>query len=563
MIVIEERTTHKLPGITSLFISFDFDSRIVSEIKTLSNYLYDKNSKEWEIPISSLKEILEKLNPLSDIKLKLKKEEIEKDDVYELLNYKTKPFEYQKDGIEYGLNHDRWLLLDAPGLGKSLQLLYLAEELKKRDNIEHCLIVCGVNTLKMNWLKEIEKHSSLNGKILGQRINRKGKLVIGSVKDRLDDLKTPIEEFFVITNIETLRDKDIIKEINSSKVNKFDMIVVDEIHKCKSPTSSQGKNLLKLTNAKYRVGATGTLLLNDPLDAYVPLKWIGAERSTYTNFKYYYCNFGGDFHNILLGFKNINYLKHMIDKYSLRRTKDLLDLPPKTIIDEYVEMNDEQQKFYKNIQEGIVEQVDLVNISTSSLLSMVARLRQATACPSILTSENIRSSKIDRAIDLTRQIVENGDKVVIFSTFKETVNVLANELKDLNPSVNTGDIKDEIISQNIDDFQNNSNSKVFIGTWQKCGTGITLTSASYMIFIDCAWTSASNQQAEDRIYRIGSKDPVFIYYLWCKDTIDERVKEIVEDKEAISDYIVDDKVSDKSIESLKKYIEDLKISLKN
>ena len=272
MIVIEERTTHKLPGITSLFISFDFDSRIVSEIKTLSNYLYDKNSKEWEIPISSLKEILEKLNPLSDIKLKLKKEEIEKDDVYELLNYKTKPFEYQKDGIEYGLNHDRWLLLDAPGLGKSLQLLYLAEELKKRDNIEHCLIVCGVNTLKMNWLKEIEKHSSLNGKILGQRINRKGKLVIGSVKDRLDDLKTPIEEFFVITNIETLRDKDIIKEINSSKVNKFDMIVVDEIHKCKSPTSSQGKNLLKLTNAKYRVGATGTLLLNDPLDAYVPLK---------------------------------------------------------------------------------------------------------------------------------------------------------------------------------------------------------------------------------------------------------------------------------------------------
>ena len=154
----------------------------------------------------------------------------------------------------------------------------------------------------------------------------------------------------------------------------------------------------------------------------------------------------------------------MIDKYSLRRTKDLLDLPPKTIIDEYVEMNDEQQKFYKNIQEGIVEQVDLVNISTSSLLSMVARLRQATACPSILTSENIRSSKIDRAIDLTRQIVENGDKVVIFSTFKETVNVLANELKDLNPSVNTGDIKDEIISQNIDDFQNNSNSKVFIGT---------------------------------------------------------------------------------------------------
>ena len=563
MILIEERNSVKIPGGTSLFVSFNYHPNIVTAIKTCSIYNYNKDTYEWELPLTEFASIIESLSWLDDIKVHLLDEPVKQNITYSLSSYKTSPFEYQKEGIEYGLNHDKWLLLDAPGLGKSLQLIYLAEELKKRDNIEHCLIVCGVNTLKMNWLKEIDKHSSLKGKILGQKINKKGNLVIGSVKERLEDLKNPIDEFFVVTNIETLRDKDIVKEINSSKVNKFDMIVVDEIHKCKSPTSTQGKNLLKVTNAKYRIGATGTLLLNDPLDAYVPLKWIGAERSTYTNFKYYYCTFGGPFNNILVGFKNMSVLKDMIDTYSLRRTKDLLDLPPKTIIDEYVEMNDEQQKFYKNIQEGIVEQVDLVNISTSSLLSMVARLRQATACPSILTSEDIRSSKIDRAIDLTRQIVENGDKVVIFSTFKETVNVLANELKDLNPSINTGDIKDEIISQNIDDFQNNFNSKVFIGTWQKCGTGITLTSASYMIFIDCAWTSAGNQQAEDRIYRIGSKEPVFIYYLWCKDTIDERVKEIVEDKEAISDYIVDDKVSDKSIESLKKYIEDLKISLKN
>lgn len=251
----------------------------------------------------------------------------------------------------------------------------------------------------------------------------------------------------------------------------------------------------------------------------------------------------------------------MLEKYSLRRTKDLLDLPPKNIIHEYVEMNDDQLNFYRNIENGIVEQVDLVNISTSNLLSMIARLRQATACPSILTSEDIRSSKIDRAVDLVEQIVENGDKVVVFSTFKNTLNELANALSKYNPTINDGDIPDTIISKNIDNFQNDPNSRVFLGTWQKCGTGITLTSASYMIFIDCAWTQADNQQAEDRIYRIGSKNPVFIYYLWCKDTIDERVKEIVEDKEAISDYIVDDKVTQKSIDSLKKYIEDLKMTL--
>lgn len=154
----------------------------------------------------------------------------------------------------------------------------------------------------------------------------------------------------------------------------------------------------------------------------------------------------------------------MLEKYSLRRTKDLLDLPPKNIIHEYVEMNDDQLNFYRNIENGIVEQVDLVNISTSNLLSMIARLRQATACPSILTSEDIRSSKIDRAVDLVEQIVENGDKVVIFSTFKNTLNELANALSKYNPTINDGDIPDTIISKNIDNFQNDPNSRVFLGT---------------------------------------------------------------------------------------------------
>lgn len=89
------------------------------------------------------------------------------------------------------------------------------------------------------------------------------------------------------------------------------------------------------------------------------------------------------------------------------------------------------------------------------------------------------------------------------------------------------------------------------------GTGITLNAASYAIFIDTPWTSSAYLQAQDRIYRIGTNKPVIIYNLICKDTIDERVLEIIEDKEAISDYIVDDKISDKSINSLRKYIEEL------
>ena len=96
-----------------------------------------------------------------------------------------------------------------------------------------------------------------------------------------------------------------------------------------------------------------------------------------------------------------------------------------------------------------------------------------------------------------------------------------------------------------------------LATWQKMGTGVTLNAASYEVFLDTPWTEAVFIQAQDRIHRIGSKKPVFIYNLVCKNTIDERVLELVQSKGAISDYVVDDIISPNAVESLKKYIEDL------
>lgn len=92
------------------------------------------------------------------------------------------------------------------------------------------------------------------------------------------------------------------------------------------------------------------------------------------------------------------------------------------------------------------------------------------------------------------------------------------------------------------------------------GTGITLTAASYMIFIDCPWTAAACEQCEDRIHRIGSKQPVFIYYLWNTDSFDLQIKKLIEDKSIISDWIVDSQIQSSFIERLKNLVLDLKIS---
>ena len=560
MITIEEKLNSKVPGTSSLYVSFEYNKDIVEALKnsvTVANY--DKKSKVWEVPVTDLASIINSVNVFDDIELKLKPDEKKhavKD--VQLSEFKTTPFPYQAEGIKFGLSHDKWLLLDAPGLGKTLQMLYLALELKKREGIEHCLIICGVNNLKFNWKREIEKHTEESCYILGQRITKSGKFTIGSVNDRVADLNRIIDEFFVVTNIETLRDANVVKGINKG-ANKFDLIIIDEVHRCKNPTAVQSKNFLKLTSAKYRVALTGTLLLNSPLDAYIPLKWIGKEHCSFSNFKYYYCNYTGFFNNDFVGYRNVDTLKEQLNECSLRRTKDLLDLPEKTIITQIVEMNPIQETFYANIQAGIVDQVDKVDMSTANILSMVARLRQATECPSVLTTENIKSEKVSVAEDLVEQIVSGDEKVVVFSTFKDTLNTLKEDLKQYKPLLCTGDVPDVIINENIEKFQNDDEHMVMLCTTSKMGTGVTLNRATHAIFISNPWTAADCQQCEDRIHRIGSKKPVFIYYLISNNTIDQRVDELVHDKGAISDYIIDDKIEERSIDSLRKYIQGLTV----
>lgn len=554
MIYIKEEKTKQVPGLTSLFVSFDYNKDIVEVVKSCDGSKYNKKDKIWEVPILNLSYLLDMLVLIDDVTLQLLEDKNPKIHRYEPKDDLL--FPHQVEGVQFGLHHDRWLLLDAPGLGKTLQIIRLAEELKERENIQHCLIICGLNSLKQNWRKEIQKFSNLSCRIIGKRINSRGREVDISVADCVEQLKQPIDEFFLIINVEKLRDDKLISALIKNKPNKIDLIVVDELHVAKSSTSQQGQNLLK-TKSKYQVGATGTLLLNDPIDAYVPLKWIGAERSTVSDFKKYYYRYEG-FGGQVTGYKNLAQLKDQIEKVSLRRKKDLLDLPPKNVIDEFVEMDEKQSKFYNNVKAGIKDEVDKVVLRTSNLLAMIARLRQATECPQVLTTEDIPSAKIDRCVDLAEQILSDPqEKLVVFSMFKEPLNPLMDRLKKYNPFLCTGDVDDSVIANNITTFQEDDEHRVMLCTISKMGTGVTLNRAGYSIFLSTPWTDGVQTQAEDRIHRIGTKKPVFIFRLWTKDTIDERVLELINTKKALSDYVVDDDMSEQTLDVLRKYIQEM------
>ena len=155
------------------------------------------------------------------------------------------------------------------GLGKTLEIIGLAETLHRRGEIDHCMIICGVDSLRQNWKSEIEKFSNLSVRVLGEKVSKKGNISYAPVTARAEELKNPISEFFVIINAATLRNDKVIEAYKKS-ANIFGMIAVDEAHKFASSTSQQGDNLLKL-KAQYKVAATGTLLLNSPISCYVPL----------------------------------------------------------------------------------------------------------------------------------------------------------------------------------------------------------------------------------------------------------------------------------------------------
>ena len=321
--VTEISPPRKISGLSSIIVQFDYSQYVVDSLKTIPTYYFHKKDNAWEIPISYLGRLLDSLTFLDDIQLQLLDDSFLSKSQYnqaplsetEKISFKMKPFDHQLEAINYGLSHEKWLLLDSMGLGKTNSIIWLAETLKRRGVIDHCFIICGVNSLKQNWKKEIQKFSTESAVVLGEYTTRTGKVRYRSMDKRAAQLKDPIDEFFVITNLESLRDDRIIEAFKKSS-NKFGMIAFDEAHKAATKTSQQGTNLLKL-EAPFKVAATGTLITNNPLSAYVPLSWTGNDQSILTTYKSQYCNFGGIRDSQVIGFKNLEVLQEEIQSLNL------------------------------------------------------------------------------------------------------------------------------------------------------------------------------------------------------------------------------------------------------
>lgn len=524
----------KLSCLQSCFLQFEYKPQIVDAIRTIPDRFYSVKDKIWEVPTDSipvLKQALVGEKWKFTGRAATRKSMLDKTPKFHYeppKEMKTEMYNFQKEDFNILMNHDKYLLLNSQGLGKSLEMIAVALKRKEVNKIKRCLVIACVASLKFNWVNEIQEHSNATVKVLG------GDKSSISSQDKLNHLNNLDDTFFIVTNIETLRNKEILEKLKKLiRKGEIDMVVVDECHRSSNPSSQQGKGLLAICKyLDYIYLLSGTPLTNSPLNAYLPLKCIGGERTNYTQFKNRYVVWGGFSNYQIIGYRNLKELQIKLDLVSIRKTKeDVLELPPKIYIEEMLEMGNNQRRVYENVKKAILADLNPDMLALDPMTVML-RARQATAFTSIVSPTVDESVKLERL----KELVEEADsKVVVFSNWTTVTNILEKHFD--NYAIVTGNVKDR--EAQIKKFKEDDNCKVIIGTIGALGTGFTLTEATTAIFFDQPWNYSNFEQCADRIYRIGTKDSVNIISLICKNTIDEFVNRTIKKKRMMGDAIID------------------------
>lgn len=579
-------------------VKFPYDPRAVELVKLVPGRRWIPEHKIWTVPedkMGWLVKILtedgygnqiriltdEELNKNQTLDKTVSIPDIDISNVQFYVKEGATPYKHQLDFMKWAIyrqavgNKSGFLLADEPGLGKSAEAASLALYNRAAYGLKRCLIICCINGAKYHWRNDIEEHTrgAEVPYIIGMRKKKRGQgeSCKGNA-DKLEDLvnKTMYGDkagdplpFFLVINIEAIRKREgkkypiaeeIIKLINSGEIG---MVVIDEIHKNASPSSLQGKQLLKIkektgSNALW-LPMTGTPITNKPTDVYTPLKLVdGHNYSSYFMWCNEFCVYGGYGDHQIVGYKNISKLKFLLQHNMLRRLKaDALDLPPKIHFTEYVENTSFQEKLVNRLTSEIIKHRDDI-IHSMNPLTQLLRLRQVNGSPELIDpSINIfdpkdylsKNAKLVRVLSLLDEIHERGEKVVIFSNWVEPLRTLYRYISTkYTVCAFTGTMTVEAREANKRRFMTDPEATVLIATVGAAGTAQTFTAARNVIFYDDPWSPSDKEQAEDRIYRIGTKEPVNIYTLVSAGTVDERVEKILYTKKGVSNYIVDNKL---------------------
>lgn len=442
---------------------------------------------------------------------------------------------FQKAGVKYIVKNKRVLVGDEMGLGKTIETI---AAIQYSGNVP-ALINCP-NTLKLNWQREIKKFTDYKVVVLNS-----------------DDKVIPAGADIYVTNYNAL-----VKHAEELSKIKFQTLVADESHYLKNNKAQRTQaftGLVEKCNPEFVLLLTGTAIVNRPSELISPLTILDKlnDFGGFWGYAKQYCGAYRDKFGLnMSGATNLPELHEKLRSLCyIRRNKSevLTELPAKNrqvieleinnrakyekakndlisylkaearedkkFIDSIQDLNEEEQRAAKKIY----REQKAKNAEAAEHLVRINELKQLTV-----------EGKLDEAKAWIKDVIETGEKLVVFAIHTKVVNELAKEFgcRKIN-----GETSAEERDAAVQDFQNNPETKLIVLNIQAGSVGLTLTAAQKLAFVELGWTPGEHDQAEDRIHRIGQVGSVNIYYLIASDTVDIDIYDLIEKKREITNVV--------------------------
>ncbi len=454
-------------------------------------------------------------------------------------NYQSKlnSFTHQEQAVDFAKDLEYAAIFHEQGLGKTKIAIDIALYWISKKDIDTVLIVTKKGLVN-NWKDETKIHSYLHPKVLTN--NRSSNYYVFNSATRL-----------IITNFETisLEKKRIELFLKSRNVG----VIIDESAKLKNPNSKLVKDFFDLSHLfMKRIIMTGTPVANRPYDIWSQIFFLDFGKSLgndYNDFKR-----RADLSNKLANndekrVEFADFIAGIFDKihdFAIRETKKSanISLPEKKYYEIWTMFTKEQKEMYDKLKEKLI--VEIKNEKSkkiddaSPILKRILRLEQITSNPKILNEEvSFVSGKEKELNSLVKEIINRGEKVIIWTNYIYNVDYFFDKFKKYNAVKISGSMTTEERSESVRKFKT-KDAKVLIATPQSAKEGLTLTMANNAIFYDRGFSLDDYLQAQDRIHRISQTKECNIYNIMIRGSIDEWINKLLLSKEKAASLVQND-----------------------
>lgn len=442
-----------------------------------------------------------------------------------LRNYQKTGFRWLKTMADYGFGG---VLADDMGIGKTIQIIALLQDEKAHNSRATSLVVCP-SSLLLNWQHEIDKFSDSLSSII----------VSGSSDERKALLHQCKDYDVVITSYDYLK-RDI--ELYHGMI--FTYHILDEAQYIKNHMTKNAQSV-KMIQSLHKFALTGTPIENSLAELWSIFDFL------MPGYLYNYHYFKGVYEVPIVKDNDVvalQELRRMVEPFILRRVKKdvLKELPEKVENTLLIDLNEETRKLYMANVALIRDDLNTAFASKGlgksriMILSMLTRLRQLCCDPHLLY-ENYTgtSAKMIACMELIENCIESGKKVLLFSQFTSLLSLIEDELTDRGiPYYLLKGSTPKAQRQHLVNSYNTDDTPIFLISLKAGGTGLNLTSAEVVIHFDPWWNVSAQNQATDRAYRIGQHNNVQVFKLIARDTIEEKIMLLQDQKKDLGDSII-------------------------